>query len=259
MKMSICRVADCGRELHARGLCHGHYDRRREGRNIGGPFVLRGAKPCSIDGCDQKMEAHGLCAFHYNRMRSGRPLLAAKRIIVPRSRQSKTCAVPGCKDPNFQTELCRFHYGRKHNGIPFDAPRRVSPIGKGRWLLPTGYITCTVPEGTPNSYKKGKNRPVMFEHRYVMQEHLGRPLRPGEEVHHKNGIRSENHIGNLELRVGPHGAGISVLDEILYCVSRIEQLVTLDLYQRAVLGEIGQMANGGNIFRLRPIKAGMKR
>jgi hypothetical protein len=60
-----------------------------------------------------------------------------------------------------------------------------------------------VPAGTPGADNKGR----MLEHRYVMQEHLGRPLTSAETVHHINGNKTDNRIENLQVRNSRHGKG----------------------------------------------------
>lgn len=51
---------------------------------------------------------------------------------------------------------------------------------------------------SPNHPFSDKSNYV-FEHRVVMENMIKRFLRPEEKVHHKNGVRNDNRIDNLEL------------------------------------------------------------
>ena len=68
----------------------------------------------------------------------------------------------------------------------------------GRLMGYFGYIFVKLPSDDfffPMATKSGYVR----EHRLVMAQHLGRNLRLGEIVHHKNHVRDDNKLSNLQL------------------------------------------------------------
>ena len=71
-----------------------------------------------------------------------------------------------------------------------------------------GYVRILRPDH-PYAYKTG----YILEHRIIMEEKLGRFLRPTENVHHINAIRNDNRSENLELWQWSQPAGRRASDK----------------------------------------------
>ena len=88
----------------------------------------------------------------------------------------------------------------------------------GRHILKNGYVSVHHPEH-PNAYADG----TLLEHTYVMSQFLGRGLLKTEQVHHVNGIRSDNRLENLELWTKSQPPGQRVEDMVVFCESYLKQ------------------------------------
>jgi hypothetical protein len=112
--------------------------------------------------------------------------------------------------------------------------RPLAPLRDRKgWRIDRGYILIFEPTH-PNAHKDG----YVAEHTKVMAELLGRPLERFEEVHHKNGLRSDNRPENLELwarGMQPPGSRVS---DLIDAAVRVLKLYRPELLQSfAVVGD----------------------
>ena len=84
-----------------------------------------------------------------------------------------------------ENKYCSRECSNPHRGSPGE---RNGNWSGGRYKLKSGYIGINTGGGT-----------YRLEHALVMEKHLGRRLRRNENVHHRNGIRDDNRLENLEL------------------------------------------------------------
>jgi hypothetical protein len=242
----MCTVDGCERKVLAKGFCATHYARNAKyGDPLGGPRFIQSpnaARGCSVAGCDGAHLARGLCSKHYQVARNS----GAIKVVPQKVVNDGVCNVDGCGRPCYGCGYCQKHYSKfkkygdplasapkktggqcstpgcpgvvRAKGLCFNCYTRVKKRGSVEYSAKhlkrfekivddAGYVL--VPDPAHPNARKNKRVP---EHRLVMSQFLGRPLRENENVHHKNGDRADNHIENLELWTTAQPSGKRPLD-----------------------------------------------
>lgn len=198
-----CLVKDCdtGQRI-IKGYCETHYARYR---NTGDPLKTKwdvrreNKRPdCQIDGCDRPNFSRDYCSAHYRRQLVHNDPLSSP---VGRRYATKGCAVEGCQRKHNAKGYCNMHYIRWRT---YGDPLAEGKHKETRTTL--GYV-----------YRGSKP-----EHRVVMAEFLGRPLYEHENVHHKNGDRTDNRIENLELWSRSQPSGQRVEDKVEWAIELLQ-------------------------------------
>lgn len=150
-----------------------------------------------------------------------------KSQFLPSSPTAKYCSAK-CRTGQATCEECNRVFVKPLKGqsarFCSNTCRTTFAIRTGRSVGSNGYVT--IPRPATNSLRPdgqgylrrniGPRR--ILEHRYVMEQHLGRPLLPSENVHHRNGDKLDNRLENLELWNTIQPAGKRPEDLILYAI-----------------------------------------
>lgn len=182
-------------------------------------------KTCYADSCAKPVSARGLCKSDYEYLRKNGTLerkrnsprsghitadgyreifVGGRRVLEHRyvmEQHLGRALLPG-------EEVHRLDGDKLNNSIEnLYVASKQSP----RYHRRTGHVNS-------NGYRliTVDGRGMVLEHRYIMEQRIGRELLPEETVHHKDGDRLNNHIDNLELWTSRHPRGQRIEDKVQF-------------------------------------------
>lgn len=115
----------------------------------------------------------------------------------------KKCSAHGCERKHFAKGFCQCHYARNKYGREIDAPildkdkrGENNPKWRGGEISDGHGRVLVYSPHHPNPSYCGTH---VYRYRLVVEAAIGRHLVKGEIVHHKNGIKDDDRLENLEL------------------------------------------------------------
>ena len=107
-------------------------------------------------------------------------------------------ALLGLQPRHVRKILLRMNLPRLHEGARWG--KNNHQFETGRRIATSGYVLMSTPEGHASAKKRaGRKTTLIWEHRHVMEQKLGRALLPTEAVDHVDGLTLHNHPDNLRL------------------------------------------------------------
>jgi hypothetical protein len=167
----------------------------------------RGRKPTCLCGTCPK------CAYRTHKREYMRDYNAGIRRKAPRIWTAEHDALLGHEpDTSVAHRLGLTLSAVQHRRLKLQIPAYRRPR---RHPTNRGYIIVRVTADDP-LIAMARSDGSIQEHRLVMARHLGRTLAVDEIVHHRNGVRDDNRIENLELWTRAHLDGQRVEDVLAW-------------------------------------------